>query len=74
MNQHNRQDVEYLVGVLLLTGAVASALMTSVIPAKAFGNHADWDCGNDVMVSTWKTDISNGDASERGARRFARAQ
>jgi len=29
-------------------------LMTSVIPANAYGDHYDWDCGNDIMVTAWK--------------------
>ena len=34
------------------------AMLVSSSSAWAFGDHSDWDCGNDVIVTGWKSEFS----------------
>jgi hypothetical protein len=53
---------------------IAAALLLALTsPAFAFGDHADWDCGNQIGVTMWKNQISlsaGGDPFSENAVRY----
>jgi hypothetical protein len=43
------------------------AMLVSASAAWAYGDHHDWDCGNDVIVTAWKSEFSLSSAKPRGS-------
>ena len=38
--------------------AAALLIMTTSEPAAAYGDHANFDCGNNIEASTWKNNVT----------------